>query len=108
MKKFAILLLLTSSILLFTKCKKEEIKTEDAQIVGIDFRRCVHPVCGGYWIEIAQDTLRFFDFPENSNFEVPNTDKEFPIEVAIKWKWADDEDLQLAGDLIIIEYIEKK
>jgi len=108
MNKLTILLLLISAILLFTKCKKEKTKTDDAKIIGIDSRKCSIPGCGGFWTEIGQDTLRFIDFPGNSNIEAPNRDTNFPIEVAIKWKWASDEDLKKADDLIIIEYIEKK
>lgn len=101
-------ILLISSILLFSKCKKEKFQTDDAKIIGIDFRKCPSPACSGYWIEIKQDTLRFLDFPENSKIEELNMDTYFPIEVTIKWKWADDEVLQIVDDLIVVEQLEKK
>jgi len=84
------------------------MKDKDAQLIGIDFRLCPSPVCGGYWIEIGQDTLRFLNFPSNSDVGDLDSDTVFPIPVEVIWKWPEDETLKMAKDLIIMEQVSKK
>jgi len=63
--RFLFLSLMMASL---TSCDKQsDEKLIDATLTGIDFRRCAHPICGGYWILIDLDTLRFLDFPSDSD-----------------------------------------
>ena len=108
MKKIIQLLFLALMTFTFTNCEKETMKDKDAQLIGPDFRRCASPICGGYWIEIDQDTLRFLDFPSDSDIGELEVDSTFPIPVEVKWKWPKDETLLMATDLIVLEKISKK
>jgi len=95
-------------IFIFSNCEKETMKDKDAQLIGIDFRKCASPFCSGYWIEIGQDTLRFLDLPSDSDIGELDVDTQFPIPVKATWKWPEDETLKMAKDLIIMEQLSKK
>jgi len=108
MKKIFHLLLFTSIIFMLSNCEKETMKDKDAQLIGIDFRLCPAPICGGYWVELGQDTLRFLDFPTDSEMGDLEMETAFPIPVEVKWKWPADETLKMAEDLIVVEKISRK
>lgn len=108
MKRIPKLTLLILLAFTFVNCEKEKLEAPDAQILGIDARRCAAPYCGGYWIQMEQDTLRFLNFPNQSVQDEILLNKEFPIAVAVSWDWPEDETLQLAEDLIIVDWIRGK
>jgi len=105
MNKFFVLIALA---LLFTHCKKDKTKLDDAELIGLDLRKCMYPYCGGFWITLNQDTLRFLNFPENSDVEEPTYETEFPIAVKIQWELPKEEDLQKIKDLIVLKKIIKR
>lgn len=102
------LLVSIALVFFFTQCKKNIIPLEDAELIGIDLRECASPYCGGYWITINQDTLRFLNFPENSAMKEPKNESRFPIAVGIEWELPQDEDLLKIDDLIVLKQIAKK
>jgi len=108
MKKIFHFLFFTLIIFTLSNCKKETMKDKDAQLIGIDYRKCASPFCGGYWIEIEQDTLRFLDFPSDSDVGELDVNTVFPIPVEVTWKWPTDETLKMAEDLIMVEKISTK
>jgi len=91
----------------FTNCTKKKINN-DALIIGIDYRKCAHPLCGGYFIEINQDTLRFLNIPEKSDLGELEFEKHFPIPVEVKWILPKDKLLKKAADLIEVKELNRK
>ncbi|HSP87344.1 MAG TPA: hypothetical protein VLN45_04375 [Ignavibacteriaceae bacterium] len=73
---------------------------DDGVITGVDIRECA--CCGGYFIDIEDNTYRFYELPANSNIDLSNAD--FPIHVKIYWKV----DETCLGDEIKVLSIEKK
>lgn len=72
-------------VVIFSNCQKENNNTPDGwvegRIIGLDFRRCA--CCGGWFIELEQDTVRAFTLPEN--FEIdPQID--LPINVLLTYE----------------------
>lgn len=70
---------------------------DDATILGIDYRRCASPYCGGWFIEIGGDTLRFLEVPAQTDIDLYGN-AIFPISVKVRWhqyenEWSDIEGL---------------
>lgn len=72
-----------------------------AKILEPDYRMCV--CCGGWFIKIDNDTLRFYELPSDCNIDL-NTET-LPIEVELNWEKDKNDCL---GDEIIIDAIRKK
>ena len=53
-----------------------------AKILEPDYRMCV--CCGGWFIKIDNDTLRFYELPSDCNIDL-NTET-LPIEVELNWE----------------------
>lgn len=85
-------------VLLFVgSCQKEQLTLSDAVLIGIDYRKCASPFCGGWFIEIEDDTLRFFEIPKNTDINL-DSETVFPQPVNVEWmryenEWKDIEDL---------------
>lgn len=84
-------------LLFFGSCQKEDLNSSDAVLIGIDYRKCASPFCGGWFIEIQGDTLRFFETPKETDIML-DSETEFPIPVKVEWlryqnEWKDVEDL---------------
>ena len=95
MKNYFLLFLL--AIVSLTSCEKSCMKEGSAELIGIDFRKCASPFCGGWFIEIEGDTLKFFEMPDETDIEF-NENLEFPIPVNVVWgkyenEWKDVPDL---------------
>jgi len=70
-------------------------------ITAVDHR--LYGCCGGWFIEIDSDTLRFNKLPNKSKLNIHN--EILPLKVRLNWK----KDLNAClGDEIIIMQIEKK
>ena len=65
----------------------------DGTITGIDPRMCA--CCGGYFIEIEEETYRFGALPEGSGLDL--TQQTFPLEVELDW---DTSSVRCLGDEI--------
>lgn len=98
MKLLTTFLLLT---ILTTGCKQEPCYEDTGTIIGQDYRKCM--CCGGWFIEINQDTLRFDQLPDSTNVNL--TDAVYPIEVYLDWQHKDPKCL---GDEIIVTRMELK
>ena len=101
MEKYFFLLCL--AILSATACKKSCTTPGEALLIGIDYRKCASPYCGGWFIEINNDTLRFFETPEKTDIDF-NSELEFPIPVDVEWERYDN-DWKDVPDLIRVEKI---
>ena len=92
---FFILILAAAAV---SCCKNDDHDDLDqGTIIGIDYRECVSPYCGGWFIEIGSDTLRFFEVPDKTDINF-NSILDFPIPVRVSWhkytgEWAEVEDL---------------
>ena len=97
MKKiFYIIILLIG----FLNCSMQEHEYESEGIIaGIDDRECI--CCGGYFIEVADSTYRFYTVPQGSNLKLQNTN----LPISVKLDWHEDPNAYL-GDEIIVERIE--
>jgi hypothetical protein len=82
-------------------CRQEPCYDDSGTIIGFDYRKCM--CCGGWFIEINRDTLRFDQLPEGCTINLDNPD--FPIEVWLDWK---PKDPRCLGDEIIISRMELK
>ena len=83
-------------------CSEQEDEYASTGIItGIDVREC--SCCGGYFIEIADSTYRFYNIPPGSKLNLENPD--FPVYV--KLDWHEDPNACL-GDEIIVNRIEKR
>ena len=69
-----------------------------AKITERDMRRCA--CCGGYFIEIGNETYRFLSMPATSSFAF--LDDELPMDVIVRWSTDPN---QCLGDEIILESI---
>lgn len=98
MKHVLILILL---LILLTGCRKDRGFDNSGTIIGFDYRKCM--CCGGWFISIEQDTLRFDQLPEGCSIDL--NDPEFPIEVYLDWQ---PKDPRCLGDEIIVTRIELK
>jgi hypothetical protein len=93
------------SVLIFTQCTNSsdsdiKLYKSDGIITGYDLRECV--CCGGWFIDIADSTYRFYEVPKDSYifFEVET----YPIKVKLDWKKSPT---PCMGDEIIVERIKK-
>ncbi len=104
MKKY--LVLFSFAVLAAACCKDAGLNTGDARLIGIDYRKCASPFCGGWFVEIDGDTLRFFETPAETDIDF-NSELQFPIPVEIEWERYDNEWKDVPG-LIRVEKIFKK
>jgi hypothetical protein len=62
---------------LFIACRRDSTDWVDAQITGIDFRKCV--CCGGFFLKTADTTYLFSDSKISETLDLYNA--KFPIPV---------------------------
>lgn len=74
---------------------------DSGQITGFDMRECI--CCGGFFINIQNETYRSYNLPQNSKFQI-TTETEFPISVRLNWT---ESEILCLGDEIDILNIEK-
>lgn len=98
MKHLLYLLLLAA---LLTGCRKDHGYQNSGTIIGADYRKCM--CCGGWFIEIKKDTLRFQTLPEGSTINL--NDAKYPVEVYLDWHYPDP---QCMKDQIIVTRMELK
>lgn len=100
MKKTAIILLVL--VCFGAGCRKnQELTPVPGVITGPDYRYCA--CCGGWFIEIGESTLRFYEIPDGSDIDLNNS--EFPLPVSVVWQWHDPSCL---GDEIDIRQIARR
>ena len=111
----AVGLLFCSALLFLSACSgSTETGEESFMATGLitrpDFRRCAHPCCGGWFIEIGEQEYRFFELPEGSDIELAWNEDNFPIKVRLNWSDFEDDthDMSCTDDLIVIEKIERE
>ena len=109
LRKGLTLLALTFIILLYTQCKKEisdpdgcEGDRVPATIIGQDLRLCA--CCGGWFIDLGEDTVRAFTFPDGY---IMDTLPALPVEVCLEYEYYTGA-CDIFGDLIIINEIENR
>lgn len=78
-------------------CEKTGNRCDTANIIGMDYRKCASPFCGGWYIEIEGDTLRFLEQPAKTDIEFSG-EMAYPVPVKIVWRryeneWKDVQDL---------------
>ena len=95
-----ILIHLFMVLIIMVSCSAEPEYMSEGTIIGGDARMCM--CCGGWYIKIMNDTLRFGNLPDKSNIYL--NDETFPIKVRLNWKKDPNACL---GDEIIILQIEK-
>ena len=101
-----VILLLVSSIYLPSCCQDHEDDelgdcSEEAVIIDFDYRECA--CCGGWFIEIGQDTLRAKVLPQE--FTDSLTLNEAPLPVYLEWE---PEDNPCLGDEIEVDCIRRQ
>ena len=98
--------ILTLLFLVLATAKACDTKSADgldsAVIIKIDNRDCA--CCGGWVIEIGEDTYRFYEVPEKSDVKL-STEK-LPMEVKLRWRKS--ENACMGDEIEIIEMKEKK
>jgi hypothetical protein len=92
MKQLLTLLFLAA---LLSGCRKDNGYDNSGTILGPDYRKCM--CCGGWFIEIGKDTLRFTHLPENCNVNL--TDTIYPVSVYLDWHYPDP---QCLDDEIVV------
>lgn len=95
------ILYLSLILALLAGCRKDRGYDNSGTIIGQDYRKCM--CCGGWFISIDQDTLRFDRLPEGCTMDLNNT--EFPVEVYLDWQ---PKDPRCLGDEIIVTRLELK
>lgn len=95
------ILYLSFLLLILTGCSKDRGYKDSGTIIGPDYRKCM--CCGGWFIKIDQDTLRFDRLPRWCAVEL--TDVMYPVEVYLDWQQKDPKCL---GDEIVVTRIELK
>jgi hypothetical protein len=98
MKHLLYLLLLTA---LLTGCRKDHGYQDSGTIIGFDYRKCM--CCGGWFIEIDKDTLRFYSLPDGCSVNLD--DAKYPVEVYLDWV---PKDPRCMGDEITVTRMEVK
>ncbi|MFK8046511.1 MAG: hypothetical protein AB8B72_13525 [Crocinitomicaceae bacterium] len=93
-----IIVVLFSAVL---SCDKNDYLSNEGIVIGADLSKC--SCCGGYFVEIENDTLRFLEIPKASDIDL--SADEMPIAVKVNWKKVAKPCL---GDEIILNSIEKK
>ena len=107
MKKLHLLVVLLALAAIFTYsacCDDEPVTgycSEAGVITGIDFRECA--CCGGWFIEIGEDTLRAWTLPQE--FAESLQMDEFPLPVYLEWEYPDPPCL---GDEIEVACIRRR
>lgn len=82
MKKVAFIFLVL--IAFSTGCRKnQDLVPEPGIITGPDYRICT-ACCGGWFIEIGDTTLRFYELPAGSDIDLGNS--KFPLPVSVVWQ----------------------
>lgn len=85
MKKLLLILGILLTAVVLQNCQKENKLCPDdwqeAAIIGQDFRRCF--CCGGWFIDLGQDTVRAFTLPQS--FEI-DQDSNFPVTVCLTYE----------------------
>lgn len=99
MRKIKNIILVLLLIAGLSACNKDDATPgveSNASITAIDLREC--SCCGGYWIEISGEELRFFeeDLP-NNNLNLSN--RALPVSVTLRWRLL-DESQNCGGELI--------
>jgi hypothetical protein len=100
MKTMSYVLLIIFYCILFSSCQEDDFKSSGI-ITGYDIRECI--CCGGFFIDIENETYRFYEVPQNSRLNLDNPS--FPIYV--KLDWTKDPNACL-GDEIIVLRIEQE
>jgi hypothetical protein len=95
------LVYLTIILAMLTGCRKDHGYQNSGTIIGADYRKCM--CCGGWFIKIGNDTLRFQNLPEGSNINL--TDVKYPIDVYLDWNYPDP---QCMPDQITVTRMELK
>jgi hypothetical protein len=75
--------------------------SEKAIILEVDYRECA--CCGGWFIQIGEDTLRAIDLP--TDFQLSLQVDEYPLPVYLEWSPMEDPCL---GDEIDVECIRRR
>ena len=70
-------------------------------ITGFDLREC--SCCGGYYIDIDEQTNRFYTIPDDSKLNLVNP--VFPINV--KLDWSNDPNACLGDEIIVLKIEER-
>lgn len=107
MRVFLTFLLFSGLFSLLSACHKDCITDcdglERGVITGIDYRKCIHPCCGGWYIKIGEDTLRAPELP--SEFANTLDSEDFPLPVCLRWQpYADP----CMGDEITVTAIRRR
>ena len=76
-------------------------RSDDARIIGIDYRKCASPNCGGWYIEMEGDTMRFLEQPAKTDIDFSG-EMVFPVPVKVVWRRYDNEWKDVPG-LIFLE-----
>ncbi|MBK7337449.1 MAG: hypothetical protein IPJ00_15375 [Saprospirales bacterium] len=79
---------------------------DTGNIIGMDYRRCASPYCGGYYIEIEGDTMRFLEQPAKTDIEFTGQ-MAYPVPVKVVWRKYDNEWKDVEG-LIFLEEAYKR
>ena len=95
------LIYLSLFVVFMTGCRKDHGYQDSGTIIGQDYRKCM--CCGGWFIEIDKDTLRFQQVPDG--FTINLNDAKYPVEVYLDWQHKDPKCL---GDEIIVIRMELK
>ncbi len=103
---YKLLFIFGLSLLSFSACIKEKLYV-DGKLIGIDYRKCASPMCGGWFIEIKGDTLRFLEKPEKTDIDL-NGDLKFPIPVKVIYSRYDTPFWKDIKDLIYVKELWKK
>lgn len=61
---------------------------ETGRIIGLDFRKCA--CCGGWWIEVGNDTLRAFTLPDNITIADTNFVDGLSVPVCLSYEPSND------------------
>jgi len=99
MKKVLAIMILSAALV--GSCQKEEPFMDVGIITGPDLRLCA--CCGGWFINIGNDTYRFMEIPCNCSLDLVNA--EFPVIVNIDWE---EDPNPCLGDEITVHRIRKK
>lgn len=107
MKKILCLVFGILSVLSLESCQKDDNGCPDgwqnARIIGQDFRRCA--CCGGWFIDLGQDTVRSFILPDD--FKIEAVPPDLPIEVCLTYV-PETGPCQDFDQLIVVEKIRRK
>ena len=74
-------------------------------ITGPDLRKCSSICCGGWYIDIGNQTYHFLKLPANTNLNL--NEATYPIPVLLLWSPADSLNF-CSDDIIIVHAIQKQ